>query len=47
MPDYLGAVVLDNLARLTGRTRDDIPVDVDQTVAWVAARTEELHAGVG
>ncbi len=41
---HLGAVVLDNMARLTGRTRDDVPRDHEKTVAWAAARTEELHA---
>jgi phospholipase C len=39
----LGAVVIDNLARLTGRSAAEIPQGHEATAAWAAARTEELH----
>jgi phospholipase C len=39
---HLGQVVLDNLARLTGRSHEDIPRD--DIPAWVSDRTAELHA---
>jgi phospholipase C len=41
---HLGAAVLDNLARLTGRSPHDIPQDYDAARTWAADRTEELHS---
>jgi phospholipase C len=41
---HLGQVVLDNVARLTGRSHDDIPHDADALGAWLQDRTAELHA---
>jgi len=42
---HLGAVVLDNLARLTGRRPEDIPREDAAIGPWVEERTAELHGG--
>lgn len=41
---HLGAAVLENLARLTGRTHDEIPREHDEASNWAKARADELHA---
>ena len=42
---HLGAVVLDNLVRLTGRSKEEVPRDHAALTAWVADRAKELHEG--
>lgn len=42
---HLGAVVLDNLARLTGHAKEEIPREHAAMTSWVADRTEDLHEG--
>jgi len=41
---HLGAAVLDNLARLTGRTSAEIPDAYEDALDWAVERTEELHS---
>jgi hypothetical protein len=42
---HLGAVVLDNLVRLTGRSQEEVPREPAALTTWVADRTRELHEG--
>ena len=42
---HLGAVVLDNLVRLTGRSKEEVPREHAAMMTWVADRTKELHEG--
>ncbi len=42
---HLGAVVLDNLARLTGRSKEEVPREPAAMTTSVADRAKELHEG--
>ena len=41
---HLGAVVLDNVADLLGKSRDEIPHDFDAMGEWLEQGIEDLHA---